>query len=82
MVFISLIHRIEDLLFQGGFIWDYIDQSLYMKTRYGEEVLGYGGDFNDRPNDGNFSGNGICFGGDRRETKALVQKCGKKKQAC
>lgn len=61
----------EDPLFQGGFIWDYIDQSLYMKTRYGEEVLGYGGDFNDRPNDGNFSGNGICFGGDRRETPKM-----------
>lgn len=63
----------EDELFQGGFIWDYVDQSIYMKTRYGEEVLGYGGDFDDRPSDGNFSGNGICFGGDRRETPKMQE---------
>ena len=39
----------EEPLFQGGFIWDYIDQSIYNKDRYGQDVLGYGGDFDDRP---------------------------------
>ncbi len=43
----------EEPLFQGGFIWDYIDQSIYHKDRYGNEVLGYGGDFDDRPCDYN-----------------------------
>ena len=48
--------------YQGGFIWDYIDQSIRTKNRYGKTVYLYGGDFDDRPHDGDFSGNGICFG--------------------
>ena len=55
----------EDELFQGGFIWDYIDQSLTVRDRYGVEFQAYGGDFDDRPNDGSFSGNGIAYGRDR-----------------
>ena len=51
--------------YQGGFIWDYIDQSIYTKDRYGNEYLGYGGDFGDRPSDYEFSGNGIAYGGNR-----------------
>ena len=38
----------------GGFIWDYIDQAIYKKNVFGEEVLAYGGDFEDRPTDYNF----------------------------
>lgn len=52
-------------LYQGGFIWDYIDQSLFAKDRYGEEYQAYGGDFDDRPCDYNFCGNGIVYAGDR-----------------
>lgn len=55
----------ENSGYQGGFIWDYIDQSLYKKDRYGEEFQAYGGDFHDRPSDYNFSGNGIVYGGAR-----------------
>ena len=51
--------------FQGGFIWDYIDQSIYKKDRYGKEFQAYGGDFDDHPCDYNFSGNGIVYGGER-----------------
>jgi beta-galactosidase len=51
--------------YQGGFIWDYIDQSILKKDRYGKEFQAYGGDFADRPTDYNFSGNGICYGGER-----------------
>ena len=51
--------------YQGGFIWDYIDQSIYKKDRYGEEFQAYGGDFGERPTDYNFSGNGIVYGGNR-----------------
>ncbi len=64
------MHKYTDLtdtepLYQGGFIWDYIDQSITKKNRYGEEFEAYGGDFDDRPCDYNFSGNGIVYGGDR-----------------
>lgn len=45
--------------YQGGFIWDYIDQAITTKDRYGLKFQGYGGDFGDRPHDGDFSGNGI-----------------------
>ena len=55
----------EDELYQGGFIWDYIDQSLTRRDRYGRSFQAYGGDFDDRPNDGSFSGNGIVYGEDR-----------------
>lgn len=47
--------------YQGGFIWDYMDQALVNTLSDGTKVLAYGGDFDDRPNDGNFSGNGILF---------------------
>ena len=46
--------------YQGGFIWDYIDQAVKVK-RDGKEVLYYGGDFMERPTDYNFCGNGIVF---------------------
>ena len=61
----------EDPLYQGGFIWDYVDQSIYHKDRYGKEVLGYGGDFDDRPCDYNFSGNGIVYGGNRNPSPKM-----------
>lgn len=63
----------EEPLFQGGFIWDYVDQSLYHKDRYGKEVLGYGGDFDDRPCDYNFSGNGIVYGGNRNPSPKMQE---------
>ncbi len=46
-------------MYQGGFIWDFMDQALVYTNPDGEEVLGYGGDFGDRQADYNFSGNGI-----------------------
>jgi beta-galactosidase len=52
-------------LYQGGFIWDYIDQSIRRKDRYGNEYQAYGGDFGERPTEGNFSGNGIVYAGAR-----------------
>ncbi|ALC89421.1 beta-galactosidase [Bacillus sp. FJAT-18017] len=48
-------------MYQGGFIWDYIDQSLVKKDRYGNEFLAYGGDFGDRPTDYGFCTNGIVY---------------------
>lgn len=64
------MHKYTDLAdreptYQGGFIWDYIDQSIEALDRYGNKYQAYGGDFGDRPCDYNFSGNGIVYGGDR-----------------
>ncbi len=72
------MHKYTDLtdtepLYQGGFIWDYVDQSIYKKDRYGEEFLAYGGDFDDRPCDYNFSGNGIVYGGDRTPSPKMQE---------
>lgn len=51
----------EEERYQGGFIWDYVDQALWGRDRYGRETLRYGGDFGDRSTDYNFSGDGIVF---------------------
>lgn len=48
--------------YQGGFIWDFVDQSVRRKNRYGEEFQAYGGDCGERPTDYEFSGNGILDG--------------------
>lgn len=47
--------------YQGGFIWDYMDQAIWHTDCNGKRVLGYGGDFGERQSDYNFSGNGIVF---------------------
>ena len=63
----------KDPLYQGGFIWDYVDQTITVKDRYGEEFQAYGGDFGDRPSDFNFSGNGIVYGGDRTPSPKMQE---------
>lgn len=60
--------------FQGGFIWDYIDQSITTKNRYGQDYEAYGGDFGERPTDSNFSGDGICYGGPDRESSPKMRE--------
>ncbi|MBR3873792.1 MAG: DUF4981 domain-containing protein [Clostridia bacterium] len=52
----------EEPLYQGGFICDFIDQSIRVKNRFGQDVYRYGGDLDDHPHDGNFSGDGIVYG--------------------
>ena len=46
--------------YAGGFIWDYIDQVIHRREDGVDRYL-YGGDFEDRPNDGNFNCNGLLF---------------------
>lgn len=60
-------------LYQGGFIWDYIDQTLYKKDRYGKEFQAYGGDFGERPTDYEFSANGIAHGGERNPSPKMQE---------
>ncbi len=63
----------EEPLYQGGFIWDYIDQSITKRNRYGESFQAYGGDFGDRPSDYNFSGNGIVYGEKRDPSPKMAE---------
>lgn len=56
--------------YQGGFIWDFIDQAIYKTLPNGSEFLSYGGDWHDRPSDYEFCGNGIVFA-DRTLTPKL-----------
>ena len=57
--YLDLAYR--DPLFQGGFIWDFADQALVRRDRFGAQYFGYGGDFGDTPSDLDFCGNGILF---------------------
>lgn len=49
-------------LYQGGFIWDFTDQSIRAADRFGRPFQAYGGDFGERPTDYDFSGDGITDG--------------------
>ena len=45
---------------QGGFIWDFVDQSIHWKNAEGTRIYGYGGDFNRYDaSDNNFMNNGL-----------------------
>ncbi len=50
-----------DELFQGVFVWDFVDQALPVRDRWGREFLGYGGDHGEAPHDADFCGNGLFF---------------------
>ena len=72
------MHKYTDLSewemhYQGGFIWDYVDQTIWKKNRYGEWYLAYGGDHGERPTDYSFSGNGIVYGGDRSPSPKMQE---------
>ena len=46
--------------FQGGFIWDFVDQALHGKDKQGRDIYTYGGDYNKYdPSDNNFNCNGL-----------------------
>lgn len=69
--YMKLLEEYE--MYQGGFIWDFIDQALLIKDEVtGRMVLRYGGDFDDRPSDYAFSGDGIVFA-DRTEKPAMQE---------
>lgn len=69
--YMDLLDRFE--MYQGGFIWDYMDQAIEVEDPVtGQKVLRYGGDFDDRPSDYEFSGDGILFA-DRTPKPALQE---------
>lgn len=46
---------------RGGFIWEWVDHGIKMKNDAGEEWWAFGGDFGDKPNDGNFCIDGLVW---------------------
>lgn len=65
---------IEDnyTMYQGGFIWDFIDQALEQTDSNGRIYMATGGDFGDHPNDGYFCGDGLLFA-DRRISSKMQE---------
>lgn len=57
--YLDLAYR--EPLFQGFFVWDFADQAIALKDRFGNPFFGYGGDCGEAPHDGDFSGNGLLF---------------------
>ncbi|MRT58600.1 beta-galactosidase [Enterobacteriaceae bacterium RIT693] len=57
---------------QGGFVWDWVDQSLTRHDEFGRPWSAYGGDFGDTPNDRQFCMNGMVFA-DRTPHPALFE---------
>ena len=58
---------------QGGFIWDWVDQSIWKTNEKGERFYAYGGDFGENmPSDNTFLNNGIVFP-DRSPQPALYE---------
>jgi beta-galactosidase len=57
---------------QGGFVWDWVDQSLTRTGDDGVSYWAYGGDFGDKPNDRQFCMNGLVFQ-DRTPHPALFE---------
>lgn len=69
--YIDLLKRFP--MYQGGFIWDFIDQAIEVTDEItGQKVLRYGGDFDDRPSDYEFSGDGLLFA-DRTPKPAMQE---------
>lgn len=58
--------------YQGGFIWDFIDQALYRTLEDGSRVLAYGGDFEERPADWGFCTDGIVYA-DRKASPKMQE---------
>jgi len=59
--------------YQGGFIWDFVDQALHAKNAKGQNVLNYGGCYNNYdPSDNNFNCNGL-INPDRRPNPEIYE---------
>lgn len=67
----DVIEQYDNL--QGGFIWDWVDQSIWKTNDQGERYYAYGGDYGAGfPTDNTFLNNGIVFP-DRSPQPALYE---------
>lgn len=71
----KLYTDIEDFspMYQGGFIWDYLDQAIW-QDHDGKRRLAYGGDFGDRPTEYCFCTDGIVFANREESPKCREAK--------
>ncbi|MGN7360226.1 glycoside hydrolase family 2 TIM barrel-domain containing protein [Paenibacillus sp. SAF-054] len=53
----DLFYKYPNLM--GGCVWEWNDHGIRTTTSEGAEYFGYGGDFGDQPNDGNFCIDGL-----------------------
>jgi beta-galactosidase/beta-glucuronidase len=56
----------------GGCVWEWADHGIKRKNKDGVEYYAYGGDFEDKPNDGNFCIDGLCWP-DRTPHTGLIE---------
>ena len=56
----------------GGCIWEWADHGIRVKDANGKETFYYGGDFGDKPNDGNFCVDGLVSP-DREPRSGLLE---------
>ena len=67
----EIIEKYDHL--QGGFVWDWVDQSIWKTNNKGEKYYAYGGDYGkNMPTDNTFLNNGIVFP-DRTPQPALYE---------
>lgn len=66
----NLIYTYPQL--QGGFVWEWFDQGILQKDQNGNPYYCYGGDFGDKPNNGNFCIDGLLQP-DRTPSTALIE---------
>ena len=55
----------------GGFVWEWCNHSPYLSN---SSKMGYGGDFNDTPNDGNFCADGLVTADRQIQSNLLEYK--------
>jgi len=68
----ELIYKYDN--FFGGCVWEFIDHSVDIGENPGEHKYTYGGDFGDKPNDGNFCVDGLVYPDRRPHTGFLEYK--------
>lgn len=67
----DIIEKYDNL--QGGFIWDWVDQSIYKTNENGKKYYAFGGDYGENmPTNNTFLNNGIVFP-DRTPQPALYE---------
>lgn len=70
MAYQQLFRRYPRL--HGGFIWEWIDHGIEALSDSGQIYYRYGGDYGDKPNNGNFNMDGLLFP-NRTPSPALAQ---------
>ncbi|MFL0249573.1 glycoside hydrolase family 2 TIM barrel-domain containing protein [Clostridium neuense] len=66
----DVIYKYPKLM--GGCVWEWCDHGIKTETSDGEEFYAYGGDFGDKPNDGNFCLDGLVYP-DRKPHTGLLE---------